>query len=57
MLDAAGADRVRVSPGFPRGKWAEIAHKLSDGTTMHKFVKPTDGRIPELRADDFGRLP
>jgi hypothetical protein len=57
MLDAAGADRVRVSPGLPRGKWTEIAHKLPDGTVMRACQAPNDNGIPELKATDFDKLP
>jgi hypothetical protein len=56
MLDAAGADRARVSPGLPRGKWAEIARKLPDGTVVRTCKAPDGSRVPELRTDDFGRL-
>jgi hypothetical protein len=57
MLRAIGANRVRVSPGLPRGKWAELAHKLPDGTIMRTFLAPGDSRSPELRASDFDKLP
>jgi hypothetical protein len=51
---ALRAAKPRRKPNPTHG---EIAHRLPDGTIMRTFVASTDSRAPELRAEDFNRLP